>query len=74
MIEDQHLQVLLDADGLIGPDGHPIQFESNVTQTENRKQATVVFDCGFTLPQVTRSVLSPSPHHVHGFAFSNRTG
>ncbi|KAH9480602.1 Saccharopepsin [Psilocybe cubensis] len=56
MIEDQHLQVLLDADGLIGPDGHPIRFESNVTQTENRKQATVVFDCGFTLPQVTRSI------------------
>lgn len=74
MIEEQHLQVLLDTDGLIGPDGHSIQIESNVTQTENRKQATVVFDCGFTLPQVTRSVISHSPHNGHGSVFSNCIG
>ncbi|KAF9046535.1 aspartic peptidase domain-containing protein [Panaeolus papilionaceus] len=54
--DDQHLQILLDADGIVGPDGKPITVISAVGQTPNKKQATVVLDCGFTLPQVPRSV------------------
>ncbi|KAF8964425.1 aspartic peptidase domain-containing protein [Flammula alnicola] len=55
--DDQHLQILLDPDGIIGPDGQAIPVESSVLQTVNKKQATVVLDCGFTLPQLPRSVV-----------------
>lgn len=56
--DDQHLQILLDVDGIVGPDGKPITVISAVEQTPNKKQATVVLDCGFTLPQVPRYVSS----------------
>ena len=49
---DQHWQTLLDVNGIIGPNGKPIEIKTQVTgaQTPN---ATVVFDTGFTLPQVS---------------------
>jgi hypothetical protein len=53
---NQHLQVLLDQDGITGPDGKPIPVASQVEATLNKNQATVVFDSGFTLPQVPKSV------------------
>lgn len=48
----QHWQTLLDVNGIIGPNGQPIQIQTQVTgaQTPN---ATVVFDTGFTFPQVS---------------------
>lgn len=51
----QHWQTLLDVNGIIGPNGKPIQIKTQVTgaQTQN---ATVIFDTGFTLPQVPLSV------------------
>jgi hypothetical protein len=49
---DQHFQVLLDEDGLIGPDGQPIPLHTNVNSTSNQNQATVVIDTGFSLPQL----------------------
>lgn len=49
---DQHWQLLLDDDGLIGPDGKPIDFNSGVKQTSNKGQLTAVLDSGFSLPQV----------------------
>ena len=52
--DDQHLQILLDADGMTGPDGKLIPITSSVNQTANKKQATVVLDCGFTMPQLPR--------------------
>ncbi|KAF8230075.1 acid protease [Tricholoma matsutake] len=52
---DQHFQVLLDQDGLIGPDGRPIPLRTNVTTTPNPNQATVIFDTGFSLPQIPES-------------------
>ncbi|KAF8158193.1 aspartic peptidase domain-containing protein [Crassisporium funariophilum] len=64
--EDQHLQILLDADGIIGPDGKSIPFHSVVGQTVNKKQATVVLDCGFTLPQMSRSVVDAIYSRFHG--------
>ncbi|KAH6912750.1 aspartic peptidase domain-containing protein [Coprinopsis sp. MPI-PUGE-AT-0042] len=52
----QHLQVLLDEDGIIGPDGQVVPFKSSVNNTENANKATVVFDSGFSLPQVSGAV------------------
>lgn len=53
---DQHLQILLDSDGLIGPDGKAIKIETSVETTSDKSQATVVLDSGFTLPQLPRYV------------------
>jgi hypothetical protein len=51
---DQHFQVLLDEDGLIGPDGQPIPLHTNVNTTANQNQATVVVDTGFSLSQIPK--------------------
>ncbi|EAU86016.1 hypothetical protein CC1G_11688 [Coprinopsis cinerea okayama7 len=51
-----HLQVLLDADGIIGPDGEPIPIRTEVAQAEDPARATVVLDSGFSLPQVPKYV------------------
>jgi hypothetical protein len=48
----QHWQTLLDQNGAIGADGKPISVTSSVTGTTTPNQATVVFDSGFSLPQV----------------------
>jgi hypothetical protein len=62
---DQHWQVLLDEDGIIGPDGQPIQVQSSVKSTQNRNQLTAMFDTGFSFPQVPQCVIHmsafPSP-------------
>jgi len=60
---DQHWQVLLDEDGIIGPNGQPIQVQSGVKSTQNRTQLTAMFDTGFSFPQVPRCVIhiSTSP-------------
>ncbi len=52
----QHWQVLLDEDGIIGPNGQPIQVQSRVQSTQNRKQLTAMFDTGFSFPQVPQCV------------------
>ena len=52
MADDQHLQILLDPDGIIGPDGLPIPITSSVQQTKDKKQLTAVLDSGFSLPQL----------------------
>jgi hypothetical protein len=49
---DQHWQVLLDEDGIIGPDGQPILVKTGVQSTPNPNQLTAFFDTGFTYPQV----------------------
>jgi hypothetical protein len=51
---NQHWQVLLDEDGVIGPDGQPIQVQTRVNSSRNPKQLTAVFDTGFSLAQVPR--------------------
>ncbi|KAG6829512.1 hypothetical protein H0H92_004314 [Tricholoma furcatifolium] len=51
---DLHFQVLLDENGLIGPDGKPIPIRTSVVSTANDEQLTVVIDTGFSLPQVPR--------------------
>lgn len=49
----QHWQTLLDKDGIIGPDGQAIPVQSVVQGLE---QLVVVFDTGFSLPQVPSCV------------------
>ncbi|KAK0464237.1 aspartic peptidase domain-containing protein [Desarmillaria tabescens] len=52
----QHFQVLLDQDGLLGPDGQPVSITTEVDGTSNSKQATVVVDSGTSLNLVPKSV------------------
>ena len=54
---DQHWQVLLDEDGIIGPNGQPIHVQSGVKSTQNRNQLTAMFDTGFSYPQVPQYVI-----------------
>ena len=53
---DQHFSVLLDPNGIIGPDGKAIKTTSNASfaPSHNASQLQVVFDTGFTLPQLPK--------------------
>ena len=68
---DQHWQVLLDEDGIIGPDGKPIQVRTKVQSTSNPKQLTAIFDTGYSFPQVPPCVICMffltlrRPYHHH---------
>lgn len=56
---NQHWQVLIDPDGIIGPDGKPIDgYDSKVSTTKDKNQLTAIFDTGFSLPQVPKYVLT----------------
>lgn len=52
---DQHWQTYTDAFGVIGPDGQPINIDSIVPSAPDN-QLVVVFDSGYTLPQVPRAM------------------
>ena len=54
----QHWQVLLDPNGIIGPDGQPIILSSKVSSTMNSSSLTVMLDTGFSLNQVPKYDLS----------------
>jgi hypothetical protein len=51
---DQHFSVLLDSDGIIGPDGNAITTTSNASYAppHDPSQLQVVFDTGVSLPQL----------------------
>jgi hypothetical protein len=49
---NQHFQVLLDTDGLYGPDNKTVTVETDVDSTKNDKQLTAVVDTGFSLSQL----------------------
>ena len=51
---DQHFSILLDSNGIIGPDGNAIKITSNATYapTHDNSQLQVIFDTGFSLPQL----------------------
>lgn len=51
---DQHFQILLDQNGLIGPDGNSISIKTEVDDTSNDYQATAVVDSGFSLTQLPK--------------------
>ncbi|KAL0581498.1 hypothetical protein V5O48_000556 [Marasmius crinis-equi] len=54
----QHWQTLLDSNGIIGPDGKPIQTRTGVSEPRDGKedQLHVVFDSGFSIPQLPRPI------------------
>ncbi|TDL23415.1 hypothetical protein BD410DRAFT_787244 [Rickenella mellea] len=65
----QHWQTLLDKDGIIGPDGQPISVKSTVSDVDQPDQLRVVFDTGFSLPQVTREVADAIYGRIPGAVF-----
>lgn len=71
---NQHFQVLLDQDGVLGPDGLPISIITEVQQTSNSKQATVVVDSGFSLSQVPKSIADAIYSRFSGAEYHNITG
>lgn len=68
---DQHWQILLDDDGVIGPNGKPIDIDTDVKQTSNKGQLTAVLDSGFSLPQVPKCVHDSVGE---GFVLTSRPG
>ena len=56
LLPDQHFSVLLDPDGIIGPDGNAIKTTSTATYapSHNLSQLQVIFDTGFSLPQLPK--------------------
>ena len=58
---DQHFSVLLDSDGIIGPNGSAIEITSNATlaPSHDSHQLQVAFDTGFSLPQLPKLVVVP---------------
>ena len=51
---DQHWQVLLDPNGITGPNGQPIAVSTKVSGTTNSSSLTVIFDTGFSFNQVPK--------------------
>ena len=53
-LPDQHFSILLDSDGIIGPDGNVIKTTSNASYapSHDQSQLQIVFDTGFSLPQL----------------------
>ncbi|KAH9007245.1 aspartic peptidase domain-containing protein [Lactarius hatsudake] len=56
--QDQHWSIVLDSNGIIGPDGKAVKVTSNATDapTHDANQLVAILDTGFTLPQVPRCV------------------
>ncbi|TFK87338.1 acid protease [Polyporus arcularius HHB13444] len=74
---NQHWQVLLDANGIVGPAGNDVisefNIESAVGSTGNKKQLTVVLDTGYSLPQVPASVAQAFYKDVPGAQLVTRS-
>lgn len=71
--EDQHWQVYTDAHGVIGPDGQAIDVDSIVPDAPD-DQLVVVFDSGYTLPQVPRDMSDAIYGRVQGAAYNEDLG
>lgn len=56
----QHWQTLLDENGIIGPDGNPVQVTSHV-KNGGKNRLNTIFDSGFSLPQVPKYVYLCDP-------------
>ncbi|ETW81523.1 aspartic peptidase, partial [Heterobasidion irregulare TC 32-1] len=70
----QHWQVLLDAQGVVGPDGQVIPLTTGVAGTKNKKKLTAIFDTGFTLPQVPKAMADAIYSRFDGATYTNVTG
>lgn len=69
----QHWQALLDPNGIIGPDGNPVKVSSHV-KGGGSSRLNVIFDSGFSLPQVPKAVADAFYARVPSAQLSNITG
>ncbi|KIP04220.1 hypothetical protein PHLGIDRAFT_129664 [Phlebiopsis gigantea 11061_1 CR5-6] len=69
----QHWQTLVDADGIIGPDGNPVQVTSHV-KNGGKNRLNAIFDTGFSLPQVPKAVADAFYSRVPGAQLTNYSG
>ena len=70
---DQHWQAYTDANGIIGPDGQPISVKS-IVPSAPKGQLVAVFDSGYTLPQVPRTLSDAIYGRVQGAAYNEDSG
>ncbi|KAF7977727.1 hypothetical protein HWV62_2792 [Athelia sp. TMB] len=71
---NEHWQVLLDSNGIIGPDGNFITYKTQVPSTKDTSQMTVVFDSGKTNVYALRSVAQSIYGKIAGAQLTNITG
>ncbi|KAF9783229.1 acid protease [Thelephora terrestris] len=69
----QHWQTLIDANGVLGPDGQPITLTTVVAKTSDAYKLTAVFDTGFSLPQVPEALATAVYGRIPGAQFANRS-
>ncbi|KAI5122263.1 hypothetical protein M0805_007127 [Coniferiporia weirii] len=67
----QHWETLLDANGIVGPDGQNITTNTTIANPTSgaADQFHVVFDTGFTFPQVPRTIADAIYGRVPGAEF-----
>ena len=70
---DQHWQTFTDVNGVTGPDGQPILIDSIVPKADDG-ELVVVFDSGFTLPQVPRKLSDAIYGRVQGAVYDETHG
>ena len=72
----QHWQTLLDANGIIGPDGRMINTTTTIEKPLNgtKEQLHVVFDSGYSFPQVPRNVADAIYGRVPNASFVEQDG
>ncbi|KAJ3553824.1 hypothetical protein NP233_g12559 [Leucocoprinus birnbaumii] len=66
---NQHFEVSLDQDGIIGPDNKPIDLEAKLS-LKSGGRVNAVLDCGFSLPQVPRSLADAIYNRFVGAEFT----
>lgn len=71
---DQHFQILLDKDGLLGPDGQALKIKTKVDDTKDDYQPTAIIDTGFSLSQVPKHVADGIYSRYTGAEFMNVSG
>ncbi|TFK52509.1 acid protease [Heliocybe sulcata] len=69
---DQHWQIYTDKNGVIGPDGEPIEIKSIVPSAPDG-QLVAVLDSGFTLPQVPRELSDAIYGRVQGAVYDTNS-
>ncbi|KAE9393460.1 acid protease [Gymnopus androsaceus JB14] len=67
----QRWEILLDANGVIGPDGEKINTTTRIKNPQSgaQTQLRVAFDSGFTMPQLPRNVVDAIYGRVPGALF-----
>lgn len=67
----QHWQTLLDANGIIGPDGQNITTTTSISNPKHgtKNQLHAILDTGFSFPQVTRDIADSIYGRVPGAEF-----